>query len=794
MNNLSTPLRNIATAMGLLFATTSSAVSHHNDSFVLDSLWNSSEWIAMEPLDTMVVPGVHFPEARKKFAKRKIGMYAMPQFRSYVNIRKSIRSAHAYVCGLGHFEMQIDGKKVGNHFLDAGWTIYDKEALYVDFDITEMLHKGKNRIDVLLGNGFYNIPTERYAKLNISYGQPKLRMVIDVEYTNGKRQIFGTNQKDWKVSRSPITYSSIYGGEDYDARLENSLVWQVPITVDAHSICLKPQRGTEVTQRRRITAKGYRRTDDGKYLYDLGQNFAGIIEIKAKGRAGQCITMMPSETLRRGKINQGPTGSPYYWKYTFRGEPEGETWQPRFSYYGQRYVLVDGAVPPDVDNPGNLPVLQDIEGILTCTAANEVGAFECGDTLLNSIHSLIDWAILSNSQSIFTDCPTREKLGWLEQDYLMQSSILYRYDVLPIYRKMMDDMEASQKENGCIPTIAPCYVDFEDGFADTPEWGSNFIISPWQIYKWYGDSSLIKEHYCAMKRYVSYLCSRADDYILSYGLGDWFDIGPSSPGYAQLTSNSVTATAIFYHNVTLMAKMAQLTGELNDMRIYNDLAHNIRSAYNARFYNPEGYYERNSQTANAISLYTGLVEDENRDKVIQHLVADIENRGHAITAGDIGFRFVIQALHQAGRDDVIYSIAKGDDKPGYAWQLKHGATALTESWQAYDNVSNNHLMLGHLMEWLYAGLGGISQTEESIGWKHVRIEPRLWGIVPYASTSLESPLGTISCKWNCSQDKSVWNMDIIIPEGADAEIHLPTGEVRTVLSGKHHFSHQGKAS
>ncbi|MGM9734061.1 MAG: family 78 glycoside hydrolase catalytic domain, partial [Prevotella sp.] len=583
------------------------------------------------------------------------------------------------------------------------------------------------------------------------------------------------------------TYSSIYGGEDYDARLEDSLEWKTPVVIDTQEFMLKPQTGTEVIQRRHITAKGYKRTDDGKYLYDFGQNFAGIVSVKVKGKAGQCVAIWPSETLRKGKINQGPTGAPYCWKYTLRGGQGEEIWQPRFSYYGQRYVLVEGAVPPDVDNPENLPVLEGIEGILTCTAAAEVGSFECSDTLFNSIHSLIDWAILSNSQSIFTDCPTREKLGWIEQDYLMQNSILYRYDVLPIYRKMMDDMKASQKENGCIPTIAPCYVDFEGGFEDTPEWGSNFVISPWNIYKWYGDLSLIKENYHAMKRYVDYLYSRCNDYILSYGLGDWYDIGPNPPGYAQLTSNSLTATAIFYHDVTLMAKMAQLLGEYDDVKAYNDLSVNIRRAFNERFYNTEGYYENNSQTANAISVYCGLVDESSRSKVIGHLVDDIVSRGYAITAGDVGFRFVLQVLHQAGRDDVIYAIAKTDDKPGYAWQLKHGATALTESWQAYDKVSNNHLMLGHIMEWLYAGLGGISQAEESTGWRHIVISPKMLGTVSHANTSLQCPRGTVRCNWQCNADRSNWNMEVTVPEGADAEIHLPSGEVRYIPSGNHTF-------
>ena len=743
------------------------------------------QWIALEPVDTVVVPHLHGGVG----LPRKICMYRMPQFRRDITIDRKVRKASAQVCGLGHFELMVNGSKVGDHFLDPGWTCYDKEALYVDFDLTKLLRKGENQIDVMLGNGFFNVPNERYIKVSGSYGQPKLWMRLEIEYSNGETECIVSDCENWKVSESPITFSSIYGGESYDARRESQLEWQTPVEAP-ESIRLIPQNGTELIVREEIPAKRHMLDPDGRWIFDLGQNASGIVRITVKGESGQEVQMWPAELLdKEGRITQDHSGSPYHWDYTLKGG-EAETWQPRFTYYGQRYIMVAGAVPAGEDNPQGLPVISELTGLHTCTASAEVGRFECGDTLFNQIHKLIDWAIRSNSASVFTDCPHREKLGWMEQDYLMQYSIQYRYNVKDLYAKIFNDMEASQWENGCIPTIAPMYVMFEGGFEDTPEWGSAFIICPWYAYKWYGDESLVTEHYPAMKRYIDYLGTRADNHIIAYGLGDWFDIGPGPLGNSQLTSNGVSATCIYYYDVKLMVSMARLTGNEEDAVAYEKLAEEIRQSFNEKYYNAEkGCYDRGSQTAQAMPLYFGMVDESERGKVLQSLIDDIEGRGYALTAGDIGYRFVLQALQEAGRSDVIYKMNSNTDVPGYGWQLKHGATALTESWQAYESVSNNHLMLGHLMEWLYAGLCGIRQSEESIGWKHIKIAPCIIPEIGHAEASLETPQGLASVSWKLRNGKLI--IKGRIPAGSDACISVPEYGIEASV-GKGRFRVKGR--
>lgn len=456
-----------------------------------------------------------------------------------------------------------------------------------------------------------------------------------------------------------------------------------------------------------------------------------------------------------------------------------EIWQPQFTYYGFRYVEVKGAVPAGERNPRNLPVITELVGLHTSLSASQSGTFFCSNPLFNKIHNLIDWAMRSNMASVLTDCPHREKLGWVEQAYLMQYSLQYRYNMSRMYNKIIKDMYLSQTEQGMIPSIAPEYVRFKDGFEDTPEWGSAFIISSWYTYLWYGDDRSLKKYYPMMKKYMDYLASRANDNIIAYGLGDWFDIGPDVPGNSQLTSNGLTATATYYYNATIMQKIAHLLAQPDDVEKYGRLAVEIKESFNRSFFNSStNTYDRNSQTANSIVLFMGLADETYKQSIINNLVCDIEKRNYSLTAGDIGYRYVLQALETNGLSELIYKMNCKYNVPGYGWQLAHGATALTESWQAFEFVSNNHFMLGHLMEWLYGGIGGIRQTEQSLAYKTIQIDPHVVGNITSASASYESPYGRICSEWKKKQEG--FELKVSIPANSEAVILLPTRNIENI--------------
>jgi hypothetical protein len=386
---------------------------------------------------------------------------------------------------------------------------------------------------------------------------------------------------------------------------------------------------------------------------------------------------------------------------------------------------------------------------------------------------------------VFTDCPHREKLGWLEQTHLMGNSVRYNYDVINLYHKLLDDMRYSQTEEGLIPEIAPEYVKFEWGggmFRDSPEWGSSSIIVPWYLYQWYGDKEILGESYEMMRKYISYLQTKAKGYILSQGLGDWYDLGPKPPGVSQLTPMGVTGTAIFYYDLTIMNKIASMLGRIDDANKYQQLAAKVRKTFNDSFFHKDTkQYASGSQTANAMAVYMGLVEPRYKEAVIENIVKDIRERNNSLTAGDIGYRYLLCVLHEAERDDVIFDMNSRTDVPGYGYQIAKGATALTESWSALPTNSNNHFMLGHIMEWFYRGILGIDQSGNSIAYKEIVIKPEPVGDLSSAKGSYECMYGTISSEWK--KENNFFQLKVEIPANTNAIVYLPATTASKIFEG-----------
>lgn len=736
--------------------------------------WGGARWIAYEQLpdSSKIVPFAH-GRGKKEWGARK---NILPLLRKSFHIGKEVKQATAFICGLGQFEMSLNGEKTGDHFLDPGWTQYSKHALYVSFDITKQIKRGENVIGVILGNGFYYIPGERYRKLTGAYGYPKMITRLVIEHTDGTTQDI-ISDASWKMAPSPVTWSGIFGGEDYDANLEqdgwntasfNDSKWRNAVITDGPAL-LQSQMAEPVKVMERFPVAGKSELKPGVWVYDLAQNFSGIPAISVKGNKGDTVRIIPAELINGdGSANQKGSGGPSFYTYILKGDGI-ETWQPRFTYYGFRYLQVHSIAK---DSLQKLPEIVNIEGLHIRNAAATVGEFSSSNDLFNKTDDLINWAIKSNTVSVFTDCPHREKLGWLEETHLMGSSVQYNYDIASLCRKVIRDMMNAQTADGLVPEISPEFVHFEDPFRDSPEWGSAAIIFPWYAYKWYGDKQTLVEAYDMMKRYIGYLQKKAKDNILSQGLGDWYDIGPNRPGVSQLTPMGVTATATYYYDLGIMINIAKLLGKTGDIKTYEQLASAVKRSFNDKFFNKTTYqYATGSQTANAMALYMNLVEPADKDSVIANLVKDIRQRNNALTAGDIGYRYVLRALEDAGRSDVIFDMNSRTDVPGYGYQLAHGATALTESWQAYPSVSNNHFMLGHLMEWFYAGLCGIKQANTSVAFNKIEIRPQPVGDVTYAAAGYRSVYGWVRTDWKKANGS--FELNVTIPVNTTAEIYFP---------------------
>ena len=736
---------------------------------------------------------------------------------------KKIVEATAYVCGLGFYEFSLNGQKVGNSEFAPLWSDYDKTVYYNTYDVTEQLRRDENVVGILLGNGFYNVQGGRYRKLQISFGPPTLLFELVINYEDGTCTTVHSDN-NWKYDFSPVTFNCIYGGEDYDARREqkgwnqigfDDSHWRPVVIQEAPKGILRSQMAAPVKIMERYdiqkvtklnadqvasaSVSTKRTVDPSAFVLDMGQNLAGFPEITVRGKRGQKVTLIVAEALtEEGACNQRQTGRQHYYEYTLKGEGD-ETWHPRFSYYGFRYVQVEGAVLKGQKNPQKLPVLKNIQSCFVYNSARKVSTFESSNRIFNAAHRLIEKAVRSNMQSVFTDCPHREKLGWLEQVHLNGPGLLYNYDLTAYAPQIMQNMADAQHSNGAMPTTAPEYVIFEgpgmDVFAESPEWGGSLVIFPFMYYETYGDDSLIKKYYPNMRRYVDYLKTRADKGILSFGLGDWYDYGDFRAGFSRNTPVPLVATAHYYMTVMYLVQAAKMVGNDFDIHYYTSLAQDIMVAFNKCFLHKDtAQYGTGSQCSNALPLFLQMTQDADKqgnyrpdadlnEKVFANLIKDVEAHGNRLTTGDVGNRYLIQTLARNGEHELIYKMFNHEEAPGYGFQLKFGATTLTEQWDPRQGSSWNHFMMGQIDEWFFNSLVGIRpSTTPKQGYQKFIIAPQPVGDLKYVKASYETLYGTINVDWTC--ENGTFTLNVSVPVNTTAVVYLPgEKEPKEIQSG-----------
>ena len=719
---------------------------------------------------------------------------------------RKVASAIVYVCGLGHYEMAINGSfkcedptisfRENNGYTTSSkmftplWSDYNHTVYYDAYDVTGELRQGNNAINVLLGNGFFNVQRgSRYAKLIGSYGPPQLLLRMDIIYDDGTTEYI-VSDDSWRWTPSPITFNSIYGGESYDARLEQDGLgmgefddrnWKNAVLTEgpagklrpecAQSVCIfdsffpKSTKTIPADSLEAATQATKRTVSKGAFVCDMGQNLAGFPGIRVKGKRGQKVTLIVSERLTpQGACDQSQTGRPHYYEYTLRGDKE-EYWHPRFSYYGFRYIQVEGAVMKGNKNPDELPVISSLQSLFISNAASNTSSFWCDNEILTKTHDLILNAEMSNMQGVLTDCPQREKLGWLEQDHLCGPSLLYNFDMTRLVPKIIRDIVDTQKPNGMVPTTAPQYVSFGNLFDDSPEWGSTLVILPFMYYDVYGDSTLIIDNYEPMRRYVDYLTSRAEDGIVSHGLGDWYDYGPKRPGFSQNTPVPLVATAHYIYDLQLIIEAARMTGNSSDEQRYKILLDEVVTAFNNHFYHPDScYYGTGSQASNALPLFLGITGD-NKEAVLQSLIRDIHAHGDRLTTGDVGNRYLFRVLADNGQNELLFKMLNHYETPGYGFQIKQGATTLTEQWDPRQGSSENHFMLGQIDEWLFRTIVGIRQKPGTHGMRHIVIDPQAVGDIKEIRAIYCTLYGPITVNFN----KKDSTLNVTVPMGCEVE-------------------------
>jgi alpha-L-rhamnosidase len=718
------------------------------------------------------------------------GSRPMPIFRREFVLRKKPVEATLRIAGLGQYDARVNGEPVGPAGLHQAWTDYKKTVTYDSYRI-KTLKAGANVLGVMLGNGMYNVQKTqgRYTKFEGSFGVPMVTAELRVKYADGTSEVIGTDAA-WKVARGPVTFNSTYGGEDFDARKVeegwdkagfNDAGWDAAATVARPGGKMIAAIAPDVRVMHSFEDAKVRALGPGKMVYDFGQNFAGWPKIRVSGPAGAVLKLTPGELLKGdGSVTQGSSGGPMWWTYTLRGDAKGEEWTPRFGYYGFRYVQAEWSG----GTSATAAKIVGMAGEELSSNSPVAGSFETSDEMLNAIHRMTVYAMHNNEVSIFTDCPHREKLGWLEETHLVAPGLMFNNDLRGLYAATEKNIADAQSADGNVWTIAPRYTAFggakPNAFDDSPEWGSASVLGPWAAYRFYGDRAALEQAYPAMRAYVMHLASRVGpDWTVAYGLGDWYDIGPKPPGVSQNTSLGVTGTLMLYEDALTMVKAASLLGHTDEAGVYATVAEHAKQGFEKTFWNAEkGWYDRGSQTANAMPLALGIVPEEHRAQVLAHVVADIEAHDDHITTGEVGYPYLLRVLMSEGRNDLVLAMMLKKDPPSYGSQLAAGATALTEAWDGNPHSSQDHFMLGGAEEWFYRGLAGIDFDMSRAADERITVRPAMVAGLGSVKASYKSVLGTITSTWR--QEEGTASIDIGVPPGATATLILPVKMVADI--------------
>lgn len=715
-----------------------------------------------------------------------------PYFRKEVKLNGDIVSARAYISGVGYYRFSINGKRVGDDLLSPVFTKYDKKTSYMVYDVTDMLSEGENALGVILGNGWFNDQAKAVWEFDKApwRDRPKFILNLYVTYADGTSDVIYTDNT-WKVGYGPLQYNNLYVGENYDARLEMPgwdkpgfddsswknasrdaiLIYRTPSTGELKAQIMPPIRIKD-----EIKPKSVNKISDKLYVYDMGENFAGLTKIKVKGEEGTTLRLMHGERLfPDGRVDMkdiamhmrfdDSTEQLQTSHYTLRGG-DMEEWMPEFTYYGFRYVEVSSDRPIELD-------INSLTGYRMYTDVADGGTFECSNPLVNKILEIGLRSYKSNLFGIFTDCPHREKNGWTGDAQLACEVGMYNFKPILAYENFVEEVKDAQYPSGIVPGIVPS-SGWGYHWGNGPAWDAALILMPWYVYLYYGDDNLIRNSYENCRLYMDYLSTYADDYIVSIGLGDWCMFKSETP--VELTS-----TLYYYVFADLMSRYAQIMGIEKDAREYAELAENIKAKVNEKFYDPKtGIYATGSQTAQSAPIFQGVVDSVDMGAVAGKLVDAVHAADDHLDVGLLGSKYLLNALTATGNNALAYKVASQSTLPSWGYWVKQGYTTMHEQWNSND--SRNHIMFGEICAWMYKALGGINPDPEAPGYKHIILRPGVDTPLTYAKATTHTPNGDVTCNWERSGKKNqILKVNVVIPVNSTATLYLPDDEDKGIF-------------
>lgn len=690
------------------------------------------------------------------------------QLRKEFTLKNKVTRARAYICGLGYYELRLNGKKVGSSVLDPGWTTYTKRALYACYDVARLLRTGENALGVMLGKGWF--------------GSYALLFQLNIELESGEK-ISVASDISWKGTDGSIVEDSIYNGETYDARREtpdwdlpgfDESAWSAAKEVKAPEGQLSAQMMPPIQIVDTIVPLKMTSPQPGVYVFDMGQNSSGWAKLRVHGPRGTKVRMRFAELVYdNGMINTENLRSARAEDiYILRGDGE-ETYEPRFTYHGFRYVELTGF-------PG-VPTVDTIRGRVVHTAVKPAASFSCSKPVLNQLQRIIVWGQKTNLHSIPTDCCQRdERMGWMGDAQGTAEEAIYNFDLAAFYTNFIRNIRDVQDEKGTITDTVPHIWGQRP--AD-PAWGTAYPLLCWYMYQYYGDRRILEENYEGVKKYVEYLRSRAEDGLVRFSYyGDWVAV--------EKTPGSIVSSFYYYYDVRILADIARILGKDKDGQAYSELAERIKASFHTAYYNPQTRsYANGTQTANTLPLFLDIVPEPERGAVWGNLFDNIvyKNNSH-LTTGIIGTKYIMELLTRFNNSDLAYDIATQTTYPSWGYMIENGATTLWELWQLRTGPSmnsHNHPMFGSVGAWLYKALAGINLEPGSIGFEKIRIEPQMVRDLSYASGVVQTLRGTVISSWSRAE-RSV-RLDATIPVGSEAEVILPKFNFKNIVlteSGK----------
>jgi alpha-L-rhamnosidase len=722
-----------------------------------------------------------------------------PILRTGFTAKSGIASATAYITAHGLYEAWLNGHRVGEAYLTPGWTSYNKRLQYQTYDVTDLIHPGRNAMGAMLGSGWYRGYIGFEGQRNFYGTELSLLFQLIIRYKNGHADTIASDDS-WKSAIGEVRHSDIYNGEVIDHRKEQK-GWSLPdydvsgwdgvlsanITKDnLVATANEPIRKHETFPGARLLT-----TPKGEKVIDFGQNLTGWVIVKVKGKAGDSIRLSHAEVLdKEGNFYTDNLRSARARDVFILKGGEEEVFEPHFTFHGFRYIRIEGMEGPI--NPG------DFTAVVLYSDMQKTGEFTCSNVLIDQLQHNIQWGQQGNFLDVPTDCPQRdERLGWTGDAQVFSRTAAFNRGVDNFFAKWLKDLAADQRPNGAVPFVIPNVLG--DGAAASAGWADVATIIPWNLYLAYGDKRVLEDQYSSMKAWVEYMHGQSPNDLWNTGFhfGDWLFYRPfdDNDGRSAVTDKYLIAQCFYAHSTQLLINAANVIGKKEDAERYTALLKRIKDAFLKEYMTPDGRLVSGTQTAYVLALQFDMLPEALRKQAAERLVKNIQDYNYHLTTGFLGTPYLCHVLSRYNQTEVAYRLLLQDSYPSWLYPVKMGATTIWERWDGIKPDSSfqtpgmnsfNHYAYGAIGDWMYRVVAGIDTYEDEPGYHHSRIRPHPGGRLRSAAADLETGYGKLSSHWEILED--TLHVDVVVPANTISTVYIPAPEGGLITEGGHNLS------